>query len=403
MLVTLGLIYAHSQERAADPGRHGGRRRRSGRSSPGGWQMTQMPELVAAMHSLVGLAAVFIAIAAVNNPEAMGLHVAAHRPAQGGAFHRHVHRRDHLLRLGHRLRQAVRQDPQRADRVQGPALRQSRHRHRHDRLRHLASSWHRGGRVAAVHRHDGARVPARLPVDHSHRRRRHAGGDLDAQQLLGLGGGGHRLFARQSDADHRRLAGRLLRRDPVLHHVQGDEPLVLQRDSRRLRRRDRRGGRRRGEEDREERQRRRCRVPALQRRDGDHRSRLRPGGGARAARGEGAGGQAHREGRDREIRDSPGGRAHAGPHERAARRSRSALRPGVRDGGHQRRVRAGRRGADPGRQRRRQSAGRAEGQPDLRHADHRGVQGEERASSTSARWPPATPASTIRCSTWTRR
>src|SRR5215468_9736610 len=37
-------------------------------------QMTQMPELVAAMHSLVGLAAVFIAIAAVNDPEAMGLH-----------------------------------------------------------------------------------------------------------------------------------------------------------------------------------------------------------------------------------------------------------------------------------------------------------------------------------------
>ena len=38
-------------------------------------QMTQMPELVAAMHSLVGLAAVFIAIAAIHNPEAMGLHV----------------------------------------------------------------------------------------------------------------------------------------------------------------------------------------------------------------------------------------------------------------------------------------------------------------------------------------
>src|SRR5216684_2843121 len=35
-------------------------------------QMTQMPELVAAMHSLVGMAAVLIAIAAVNNPIAFG-------------------------------------------------------------------------------------------------------------------------------------------------------------------------------------------------------------------------------------------------------------------------------------------------------------------------------------------
>src|SRR5665811_1428731 len=39
-------------------------------------QMTAMPELVAAMHSLVGLAALLIAMAAFNNPLAYGIALA---------------------------------------------------------------------------------------------------------------------------------------------------------------------------------------------------------------------------------------------------------------------------------------------------------------------------------------
>lgn len=36
-------------------------------------EMTKMPELVAFMHSMIGLAAVFIAIAAVLEPQSMGI------------------------------------------------------------------------------------------------------------------------------------------------------------------------------------------------------------------------------------------------------------------------------------------------------------------------------------------
>jgi NAD(P) transhydrogenase subunit beta len=36
-------------------------------------EMTKMPELVAFMHSMIGLAAVFIAIAAVVEPQSLGI------------------------------------------------------------------------------------------------------------------------------------------------------------------------------------------------------------------------------------------------------------------------------------------------------------------------------------------
>ena len=90
-------------------------------------------------------------------------------------------------------------------------------------------------------------VRHRLPADHPDRRRRHAGGRLDAEQLLGLGGLRHRLHHPEPRPDHHRRAGRLVRRDPVLHHVQGHEPQHRQRAAGRVRRRDggAGGGRRR--------------------------------------------------------------------------------------------------------------------------------------------------------------
>ena len=153
-------------------------------------------------------------------------------------------RRDHLQRLGDRLGQALGQvqDPRlpgRAGHLQGPALAQPRARDRDDRLHRRLHAHREPGRLLP---RAGDRLPARRADHHPDRRRRHAGRRLDAQQLLGLGRGRHRLLAQQLDADHRRLAGRLVGRDPQLHHVPGDEPLVLQRHPRRLRRR---GGRRR--------------------------------------------------------------------------------------------------------------------------------------------------------------
>ena len=163
-------------------------------------------------------------------------------------LHRHPDRCGDLLRLDHRLRQALGQDRRQADAPARASLDEPRGPADYHLLRAGISARRLGER-----RHDRAdrddrdRAAVRHPHGDGDRRRRHAGGDFDAEQLLRLGGGGDRLHAVERPLDRHRRAGGLERRHPLLHHVPGDEPPLHQRDRGRIRHRGRYagGGRRR--------------------------------------------------------------------------------------------------------------------------------------------------------------
>ncbi len=177
-----------------------------------------------------------------------------------------------------------------------------------------------------------ARARVRHPDDTADRRRRHAGRDLALQRADRSRGRVRRLRDADRGADHRGHGRRRGRHVPDAADGQGDEPPDQQRaflELRWRRRRDR--DRRLAKADRGE----RCGFAALSRRKSRHRAGLRHGRRAGAAQDLGALAGADQGRQGREVRDPSGRRPHAGPHERAARRSRRAVRSDRRHGRHQ--------------------------------------------------------------------
>ena len=211
-------------------------------------KMTQMPELVALMHSLVGLAAMLVGYANFIDPAvSVGM-----TPAEQAIHEMEMYLgvligavtfSGSVIAFG-KLSARITGKPVL---LPGTASAESRGPPRRHLLRLCVRQRAQRGRGDdADDRHDRRRAALRRPHGHGHRRRRHAGRGVDAEQLLGLGGGGDRVHAVERPPDRRRRAGRLERRDPVLHHVPGDEPQLHQRDRRRLRHRQRRARCRRG-------------------------------------------------------------------------------------------------------------------------------------------------------------
>ena len=198
--------------------------------------MTAMPQLVAAFHSLVGLAAVLVAAAALYAPSSFGI-------GDIGSIHgRALVEMAIGVAIGAvTFTGSIIAFLKLDGRMSGkPIMLPVRHqvnllsRCRHCDYDHIAGDDREPFGLLA----DRSSVADfRRPHHHPDRRRGYAGRGFNAQFLFRLGGGGHRLHARQSGADHHRRLGRLVRRDPVLHYVQGHEPLVHLGHIRRLRRR----------------------------------------------------------------------------------------------------------------------------------------------------------------------
>jgi NAD(P) transhydrogenase subunit beta len=199
--------------------------------------MTSMPQLVAAFHSLVGMAAVLVAAGRVLCARSL-----RHRPPDGKIHGGSLIEMSLGVAIGAiTFTGSVIAFAKLERRMSGkPIMLPARHliniAARPSRSSCWSVVWSRRAEPSRLLADRAGSLALGVTADHPDRRRRHAGRGLDAEQLFRLGGGGIG-FTLANTADHHRRAGRLVGRDPVLHHVQGDEPLVHLGHPRRLRRR----------------------------------------------------------------------------------------------------------------------------------------------------------------------
>ena len=147
-------------------------------------EMTQMPELVAMLHSFVGLAAVLVGFSSYLSADGADGSLATIHNVEVflGVFIGAVTFTGSIVAFL-KLRARIKSSPLM---LPGPALAQPRGARRLRRAARRGSSHVALGGAAAGDDVDSAGV--RLAPGRLDRRRRHAGGRLDAQQLLRVGG-----------------------------------------------------------------------------------------------------------------------------------------------------------------------------------------------------------------------
>ena len=191
--------------------------------------MTALPQLVAAFHSLVGLAAVLVAGAAFFSPEAYGIgsvgniHMGSLIEMSIGTAIGAITFTGSIIAFG-KLQGLVTGKPlvfkgqHMVNLALGVAL-------------VVAVIWLAATEITECILGDCDLVPDhRCDTDPANRWRGYARCGVDAELLFGLGCSRDWVHAFQPGPHHCGCAGRVLGRDPQLHHVPGDEPFVLQCD-----------------------------------------------------------------------------------------------------------------------------------------------------------------------------